>query len=174
MRRPAVEGLWLPIVISSLLGLGSSIAVAQGYTFAPGAPSTGAGQWGGHVSPSEDPSMMLGPGGRPYRFRENSAPEPEQGYSFRPDSGLGQMPKNWGNGSTWANDPLLQQGLIFRPLDRKAGESRRREPTATPTAPPVYPYPYGSTPSYPYYYGGDGEGSYPVPVDPYTGGWPPY
>ena len=118
--------------------------------------------------------MMLGPGGRPYRFRDNSAPVPEQGYSFRPDSGLGQMPKNWGTGSTWASDPLLQQGLIFRPLDRKAGNSQERKPAATPAVPPAYPYPPGSAQYYPYYPGGAVDGHYPAPIDPYTGDWLPY
>lgn len=166
MRRPAVQGGRLPIVVFYLFGLAPLTAVAQGYTYGPGA--TGSA-WGSDASSARDPSMMVDPGGRPYRFRDDSAPRADPGYSFRPDSGLGQLPKNWGDESGWASDPLLRQGLIFRPLDKDSSGAKSSEPVLPP-APMPYPYPQAPT----HYDPPTSPGFYPYPVDPYSGGWPRY
>jgi len=107
--------------------------------------------------------MLISPGGRPYRFRDQSSTVPGQGLSFRPDANLGQLPKNWGKEGTWASDPVLQQGLIFRPLDNSRGATTKPPVEAAPPVPPPYPYPPGSSYFDPWSEGG----YYPAPVDPY-------
>ena len=79
------------------------------------------------------------PGGRIYRFREGPEnPSVAEQPRFRPDRRLGQTPRNWGMDSEWAEDPVLRQGMVFRPLDKdKRGTSENTTPP-----PAVAPYPY--------------------------------
>lgn len=79
------------------------------------------------------------PGGRIYRFREGPEnPSVAEQPRFRPDRRLGQTPRNWGMDSEWAEDPVLRQGMVFRPLDKdKRGTSENTKPP-----PAVAPYPY--------------------------------
>ena len=110
----------------------------------------GSSDWG-------EQGALVSPTGRPYKFRDTTSPTATEQPKFRPDAQLGQMPKNWGQDPSWASDPVLQQGFIFRPLDkgRKQEETTDLQP---PAPPPVTPYPYSyGWPGAPYSY-------YPAPL----------
>jgi hypothetical protein len=174
-----------------------SVAAAQdyyqGYRFAPQTPARaeGAGDmiYGGKVQSSPDftwsdsSQPLTGPGGRPYRFRNGTASQqaPQQ-PKFRPDTRLGQRPKNWSSDPGWVSDPVVRQGLIFRPLPNEdSGTMRGDRPGRAPRAdaPPIYPYAGGAVlGGYSGLYGPGlpGDPSLGVPLWPFPGspgGWTP-
>lgn len=169
MARPSGQGLRLLILLPGVLslmiaGAGGASGPQPGYRFAPTQQNAaGGGAWAPQGGGIQDPAMTLGPGGRAYKFRDLDEPQPQQGLVFRPDSSLNQLPKNWGRQGNWASDPVLQQGMIFRPLGKDNAEQESSPP---PSIQPPYPSPY------PYYYPWSGMGGYPLmpPPAPYYGG----
>jgi hypothetical protein len=144
----------------------------QGYRFAP---KDGNGPTGGFLPDStwaDGPTTPTGPYGHSYRFRDDpKMPRRDAGMpKFRPDPQLGQQPKNWSGDSSWASDPVLRQGMVFRPLGdaRETSKSPAREVAPVPAMPgtAIYGDPWG----------GGFTGYYPpaVPGDPALGGyaWP--
>lgn len=114
------------------------------YRFAPGDDGSRTTWKEPYSQNSAENSLgpYVSPSGRPYRFRDEPEPQdlPQQ-HRFRPDSRLGRVPKNWGSNSEWADDPVLREGMVFRPLDANgagAGAERSNPPAA---ATPYYGYP---------------------------------
>lgn len=188
-----VGQLVIAVVWSLAVSVVSAQEYYQGYRFAPPTPAPlgGAGEltYGGDIRPTPDSDwtesspLLTAPGGRPYRFRNGYEPQQQSQHPvFRPDTQLGQQPKNWSSDPGWASDPVLQQGLVFRPLSKKGNGAGRREsraPAATPVAPPGYPYvPGAGLGIYPGLYG-PGISDDPVtgaplwPVPGTFGGWMP-
>ena len=143
MLQPSGQGLRPLIVVQGVLllmlaGAGQAWQSDSGYRFAPSQEDASSGSgWFPSGAVVQDPTMTVGPGGRPYKFRDLDEPPPQQGMVFRPDSSLGQLPKNWGDQGTWASDPVLRQGMIFRPLDENKAQVQEKKP-----APEPYPTPY--------------------------------
>lgn len=112
------------------------------YQFAPGDHDSNTA-WNEPYSQQNTqnhPGPYVSPSGRPYRFREDPEPQvaPQQ-HRFRPDSKFGRMPRNWGLNREWADDPILREGMVFRPLDDNgAGAEQSNPPPATT---PYYGYP---------------------------------
>lgn len=141
----------------------------QGYRFAPAVPGEAGGMtYGYDAQPGPDATWgdsapaLTGPGGRPYRFRNGTGypPRAEQQTIFRPDTRLGQQPKNWSADPGWASDPVLQRGLVFRPLPKKDSDVRRSDQKGRAAAPPEPAYGYRSE------LGWGGYPGYYWPVDP--------
>ncbi|MEN8175901.1 MAG: hypothetical protein ABFS23_09070 [Pseudomonadota bacterium] len=148
------------------------------------APAVSAGTSPGYVAPGHrgrDPVRrgsaapaalqppLLSPTGQPYRFRDLNGPDAAgpQSPKYRPDTRLGQMPKNWRPEPEWAKDPVLQRGLTFRPLKEKKPAPQPGVGMSPPSVRtvPTAPY-YPPATGMPGYYGGSSP-AFPWVVPPY-------
>lgn len=164
---------------STVLGLCLVLTVQaqesyQGYRFAPRDGSVPDAQYpvpdyGGAGRAGDEwgtQSPLVSPTGRPYVFRDSeSVSSDSEQPRFRPDSQLGQMPKNWGMDQSWASDPVLQQGFIFRPLDKGRKAEQQAAPSVPAPVPSMAPYQPG------YVWPGAQPGIYPPPYS--SGGYIP-
>lgn len=172
--RPRFTWLLACLAMTSCLNLTAVSAqdLYQGYRFAPKEGNGAPGGFSPDGAWADSPATPTDPYGRSYRFRDDpKMPRRDARMPrFRPDPQLGQQPKNWRSDSSWASDPVLQQGMVFRPLGdaRETPRSRARE------APPVPAM--SGTAIYGDPWGGGFTGYYPpaVQADPALGGyaWP--
>ncbi|MEN8197373.1 MAG: hypothetical protein ABFS30_12815 [Pseudomonadota bacterium] len=155
---------WRPLESEAQAG---SAGTAPGYV-APGQRG-GDPLRRGAAAPEALQPPLLSPTGQPYRFRDATGADAaeQQSPKYRPDTRLGQMPKNWSREPEWARDPVLQRGLTFRPLEEK---KRAPQPGAGVSPPPVRAVPtvpyYPRAPGMPGYYGGSSP-AFPWVVPPY-------
>jgi len=176
-RPPGIRGTIVRWACSIAIALGGMLPAqaqdsAGGYRFAPSPHEVGSTRW--RTDEAADYGDMSGgmisPQGHRYQFREDPRLQEDEQPMFRPDGRMRQHPRNWGADESWADDPVLRQGFIFRPLDsgrtRDGGRDARVPPPA-PVPPAIPTYPYGTAPA-------TGYPGYTAPPPPGMSGyrWP--